>query len=60
MSIRHNFIMKTERNRVLASKLEYHLKTLTKLKKETLIKQPKKLEEFLGEKIICEKYIGIF
>lgn len=47
-------------NRVLASKLEYHLKTLSKLKKEELIKEPKKLKEILGKKISCEKYISIF
>ena len=47
-------------NRVLASKLEYHLKTLTKVKKEMLIKQPEKLKEILGQKISCEKYISIF
>lgn len=39
-------------NRVLASKLEFHIKkSLTKEQKETLIKNPKKLKEFLGDKI---------
>lgn len=39
-------------NRVLASKLEFHIKkSLTKTQKEALIKNPEKLEEFLGEKI---------
>lgn len=43
-------------NRVLASKLEYHIKTLTKLQKEELIKHPRKLKAFLGEKIDCKEY----
>jgi len=43
-------------NRALATKLEYHLKTLTKARKEILIKNPEMLQEFLGEKINCEKY----
>ena len=43
-------------NRVLASKLEYYLKTLPKAKKEILIKNPEILQEFLGKKINCEKY----
>lgn len=37
-------------NKSLASKLEYHIKTLNKLKKEELI-QKDNLEELLGEKI---------
>lgn len=40
---------KTE-NRVLASKLEYHIKRLTKIKKEELI-QKNNIEELLAPKI---------
>ena len=44
-------------NRVLASKLEFHIKkTLKKSQKEELIKNPDKLEEFLGEKIDITAY----
>lgn len=43
-------------NRVLASKLEYHIKTLTKKKKEELIKNSKYLSDFLSDKIESEKY----
>jgi len=44
-------------NRVLASKLEFHIKkTLTKLQKEELIKKPTKLKVFLGEKIDYKLY----
>lgn len=46
---------KTE-NRVLASKLEYHIKKLTKKQKEELILNPYNLEEYFYEKIECEKY----
>lgn len=39
-------------NRVLASKLEFYIKKrLTKLEKEELIKDPDRLEKFLGDKI---------
>lgn len=39
-------------SRVLASKLEFHIKKdLTKIQKEELIKNSEKLQEFLGEKI---------
>lgn len=41
--------------RTLASKLEYHIKTLTKEKKERLIVNHK-LEEVLSEKIDASKY----
>lgn len=41
--------------RVLASKLEFQIKQLTKKQKEDLIKT-KKLENFLNDKIECEKY----
>lgn len=43
-------------NRVFASKLEYWIKHLSKLQKENLIKNPKKLEEFLSNKIEIENY----
>ena len=43
-------IWKTE-NRVLASKLEYHIKKLNKQHKEEIIKDSNKLKQFLGEKI---------
>lgn len=42
-------------DRVYASKLEYHIKKLLKLQKEELIIN-KDLEEFLSEKIECDKY----
>ena len=42
-------------DRVLASKLEYHIKKLTKAQKEKLIKNHK-LEEFLEDKIDLGKY----
>lgn len=42
-------------NKVLASKLEYRIKTLTKAQKEELIRN-KDLERYLAEKIECEKY----
>ncbi len=44
-------------NRVLASKLEFHIKKdLTKEQKEKLIQNPKNLEPFLGHKIDCFFY----
>ncbi len=47
-------------NRVLASKLEYHIKkNLTKRQKEELIKEPRKLEKFLGEKLKCNFYENV-
>lgn len=46
---------KTE-NRVLASKLEYRIKKLTKKQKEELILNPYNLEEYFFEKIETEKY----
>ena len=45
--------------RVLAAKLEYHIKTLTKSQKEELIQNPKKLEQFLGEKIEVSCYKNV-
>ena len=43
-------------NRVLASKLEFNIKKLTKKQKEELIKNPKLLSEFLRDKIQSELY----
>ena len=44
-------------NRVLASKLEFHIKKdLSKRQKEELIQNPSKLEEFLGEKLEISQY----
>ena len=42
-------------NKVLASKLEYRIKRLTKKQKEELIIN-KNLEKYLSEKIECDKY----
>ena len=42
-------------NKTLASKLEFHIKRLPKLKKEELIKK-NNLEELLGSKIESSKY----
>lgn len=46
---------KTE-NRILASKLEYAIKTLKKEEKEKLLSSNVKLEEFFKERLQCEKY----
>lgn len=46
-------------NRVLASKLEYHIKTLPKVKKEEIIRNPIKLGEFLENKIDYNLYKNI-
>lgn len=46
-------------DRVLASKLEYRIKTLTKVQKERLIKNPDLLKEYFYNKIETEKYIPI-
>ena len=59
-TLRHNAkklekVWKTE-NRVLASKLEYHIKKLSKVQKEELIKNSNLLQELLGEKIEADKY----
>lgn len=43
-------------NRIFASKLEYWIKHLSKLQKESLIKNPEKLQEFLSEKVEIENY----
>lgn len=45
----------TTEDRALASKLEYHIKHLTKEKKEELIKT-KDLSKYLSKKIECERY----
>ena len=42
-------------NKVLASKLEYRIKELTKIQKEDLIKNHV-LEKYLAEKLECDKY----
>ncbi len=59
-TIRHGAV-KMERaweseNRALASKLEFNIKKLTKKQKEELIKKPKLLREFFGDKIQAELY----
>ena len=46
-------------SRSLASKLEFHLKTLSKIKKEQLILNPNLLSELLGDKIAFEDYTNI-
>ena len=46
---------KTE-NRVYASKLEYYIKKLPKIKKELLIEDTNKLKDFFGDKINFELY----
>ncbi len=43
-------------NRVLASKLEFQLKKLTKKQKEELIKNSQLLNKFLANKIECDLY----
>ena len=43
-------------DRKLASKLEYHIKKLPKIKKENLIKSPNLLKKYLGDKIDSEEY----
>lgn len=45
-------------NRVLASKLEFHIKTLSKKQKQELILK-NNLEELLSEKVDCSKYTKI-
>lgn len=42
-------------NKILASKLEFRIKALTKAQKEELIRN-KDLERYLAEKIECDKY----
>ena len=43
-------------NRVLASKLEFYIKKLTKKQKENLIKDSELLDKFLGNKIESRLY----
>ena len=43
-------------NKILASKLEYDIKELNKQQKEELIKEGKKLEEYLGTKLESSLY----
>lgn len=43
-------------NRVLASRLEYYIKKLTKKQKEELIKSPTLLSEFLKDKVETNLY----
>lgn len=43
-------------NRVLSSKLEFNIKKLAKKQKEELIKNPKLLNKFLGDKVESELY----
>lgn len=61
-TLRHNAkkleIAWQSENRVLASKLEYYIKTLTKIQKEELIKNGN-LNNFLENKINCEEYTVI-
>lgn len=45
-------------NRILASKLEFHIKTLSKKQKEELILN-NNLVELLSEKVDCSKYVRI-
>ena len=46
-------------NKVLASKLEFFIKKLTKAQKENLIKDSEYLNKYLGNKIDCSKYIEV-
>ena len=46
----------TSESRILATKLEYHIKKLTKHKKELLIKEPELLKKFLSNKINPDLY----
>lgn len=46
-------------DKIKASKLEYHIKTLKKVQKEQLINNTKKLEDFLADKIEYKQYIKV-
>lgn len=46
-------------DRILASKLEYYIKELSKKQKEEIIKKSEKFEEYLGEKLEIESYSKI-
>ena len=43
-------------NKSTASKLEYAIKTLTKVQKENLIKEPKLLNDFFKERLDVDNY----
>lgn len=43
-------------NRVLASKLEYYIKKLTRMQKEELIQDNSNLTKFLSRKLDCSLY----
>jgi len=43
-------------NRVLATKLEYHIKKLSKKNKEELIQDVNNMERLLRGKVDCDKY----
>ena len=47
------------KDKIRASKLEYHIKTLKKIQKEELIENPIKLNECLSDKIECQEYVHI-
>ena len=47
----------TTEDKIDAMKLEYRIKRhLNKSQKEQLIREPEKLEEFLGDKLDCSKF----
>ncbi|MCI9015987.1 MAG: GIY-YIG nuclease family protein [Clostridia bacterium] len=46
-------------NRALASKLEYHIKVLSKIRKEELIVDNNNFEKLLSNKIECDKYENV-
>ncbi len=61
-TLKHDFLKlekywETE-TRKQASKLEYHIKSLTKLKKEQIILDSKYFEKYLEEKIILSDYVS--
>ena len=43
-------------NRVLASKLEYHIKQLSKKDKEELVKDARLINKLLEDRVDCTKY----
>ena len=57
-AIKMEIAWKTD-DKIKASKLEYYIKTLTKTQKEGLIANPRKLQEFLSEKIECKNYTNV-
>jgi len=46
-------------NRILASKLEFFIKKLTKLQKENVLKDNKFLNKYLNDKIDYDKYFDV-